>query len=45
MKAKATLFIFFFMQSLLIAQAPDAFNYQGVARDLLGNPKANQNIG
>ena len=30
---------------LLFLQAPMAFNYQGVARDLSGNPIANQNIG
>ena len=29
----------------LYAQAPQAFNYQGVARDLSNNPIVNQNIG
>jgi len=29
----------------LFAQAPNAFNYQGVARDLTGNPILNRNIG
>lgn len=29
----------------LLAQAPQAFNYQGVARDLAGNPVTNQTIG
>jgi hypothetical protein len=28
----------------IFAQAPQAFNYQGVARDLSGNPISNQNI-
>ena len=29
----------------LFSQAPQAFNYQGVARDVSGNPLTNQNIG
>lgn len=29
----------------IFAQAPNAFNYQGVARDLTGNPILNRNIG
>ena len=29
----------------IIAQAPQAFNYQGVARDLSGNPISNQDFG
>jgi len=28
----------------IFAQSPEAFNYQGVARDLSGNPLVNQNI-
>ena len=34
-----------FASVALFAQAPNAFNYQGVARDLSGNPIINQNIG
>jgi uncharacterized protein (TIGR02145 family) len=30
---------------VLFAQAPNAFNYQGVARDLTGSPIVNKNIG
>lgn len=30
---------------VLFAQAPNAFNYQGVARDLSGSPMVNKNIG
>lgn len=29
----------------IFAQAPNAFNYQGIARDLTGNPILNRNIG
>lgn len=34
-----------FITTSIFAQAPQAFSYQGVARDLSGNPIANQNIG
>lgn len=33
-----------FITTSTFAQAPQAFSYQGVARDLSGNPVANQNI-
>lgn len=35
----------FFIALTLFAQAPFAFNYQGIARDLTGNPLLNRNIG
>ncbi len=35
----------FLLTKILFAQAPDAFNYQGVARDLGGNPLSNKAIG
>ncbi len=33
------------LATIIFAQAPQAFNYQGVVRDLSGNPIPNQNIG
>lgn len=34
-----------FASTVLLAQSPDLFNYQGVARDLSGVPLQNKNIG
>ena len=45
MKTISTLFIFVFTTISIFAQAPQSFNYQGVARDLSGNPLPNQSIG
>jgi hypothetical protein len=45
MKTISTILIALFAIIVLQAQAPQAFNYQGVARDLSGNPIPNQNIG
>jgi hypothetical protein len=43
---KFTVFAFTILLSgLVLAQAPDLFNYQGVARDNGGNPLSNQPIG
>ena len=33
------------VSAFLFAQSPNLFNYQGVARDLAGNPLINKNIG
>lgn len=44
MKKTFTLFLFF-LSALVFAQAPQAVDYQGIARDLLGNPLVNQAIG
>lgn len=32
------------ISSIIFAQAPESFNYQGVIRDLSGNPKPNSNV-
>lgn len=37
--------VFFLSLGMLFAQAPQQFNYQGVARNTSGQPLANQNIG
>lgn len=44
---KKILFITFgvLISALIFGQSPQAFNYQGVARDLSGDPITNQNIG
>ena len=39
------LLIFVCAASNLFGQAPQAINYQGIARDLLGNPLSNQAVG
>ncbi len=41
---KLTLLAILF-SNFIFAQAPQSFNYQGAARDVSGNPIANQNIG
>lgn len=35
---------FLFVSSLLVAQVPEKFNYQGIARDEKGNPLSNQRM-
>ena len=45
MKTILTIAIAGFIAFPLFAQPPQAFNYQGVARDLSGAPLANKNIG
>jgi hypothetical protein len=45
MKNLITLTVTLFFYCSLFAQSPQAFNYQGVARDLSGNPLPSQNIG
>ena len=45
MKNIFTLVSFILSSAFLLAQAPQSFNYQGVARTLDGNPILNQNIG
>ncbi len=45
MKKLTILFLTILISFTIIAQAPQAFNYQGVARDLTGTPIVNQNIG
>lgn len=46
MKNKITLFLAALIMSItsLMAQSPNMINYQGVARNAVGNPIANQNI-
>lgn len=44
MKRVSFLLLFFVFSALAIAQVPQAFNYQGVSRDLSGNPIPNQTI-
>ncbi|MTB53180.1 hypothetical protein [Lewinella sp. W8] len=44
MKAIHLIILFTLFVGSLFAQAPQAFNYQGVARDLSGNPLPNQDI-
>lgn len=38
------IFIQLFMSTLLLAQVPQRFNYQGIARDAAGNPLAHQTM-
>lgn len=45
MKPFSIVLIFLFFTLTLFAQAPDAFNYQAVARDINNNPIPNQSIG
>lgn len=45
MKYSFTLFIGLCVSFTLLAQVPQAFNYQGVARDLTGTPLLDQNVG
>lgn len=45
MKYFLTILIISFLNLALVAQAPDAFNYQGVARDMSSVPIPDQNIG
>ena len=45
MKTLFTSFLALIITTTLFAQAPDMFNYQGLARDLSGNPMVNKNIG
>jgi uncharacterized protein (TIGR02145 family) len=45
MKRLLTTFLAVITSVVLFAQAPNAFNYQGVARDLTGSPIVNKNIG
>lgn len=45
MKSLTTILLVLFITSTAISQTPQAFNYQGIARDLSGNPIINQNIG
>lgn len=44
MKRVSFLLLFFVSSTLAFAQVPQAFNYQGVSRDLSGNPIPNQII-
>lgn len=44
MKQLITIIGALFFTTMLFAQAPQAFNYQGVARDLSGDPLPNQDI-
>ena len=41
---KKILLLFLLSSQVLLAQIPQAFNYQGIARDLSGNPLANKAI-
>ncbi|MBC7389606.1 MAG: hypothetical protein H7329_10370 [Opitutaceae bacterium] len=41
---KKILLLFLVSSQVLLAQIPQAFNYQGIARDLSGNPLANKAI-
>jgi len=45
MKQFLILTFIFFIAISTYAQSPQTFNYQGVARDLTGNPMADQDIG
>ncbi len=45
MKRGIFLLLAFLLPISFFAQAPQAFNYQGVARDLAGNPTTNKSIG
>lgn len=45
MKQTVTTIFGVLISVMIFAQAPQAFNYQGVARDLSGSPIPNQNIG
>lgn len=45
MKHLFTIITLLFLTITLFAQAPESFNYQGVARDNGGNVLANQNVG
>lgn len=45
MKKTLTFCFLFLFYTVIIAQAPQAFNYQGLARDVQNSPIANQNIG
>ena len=38
------IFLQLFMSTLLLAQVPQRFNYQGIARDAAGNPLAHQTM-
>lgn len=44
MKRVSILLLFSLLSTITMAQAPQAFNYQGVSRDLSGNPIPNQTI-
>ncbi|MBK9982935.1 MAG: hypothetical protein IPP15_11030 [Saprospiraceae bacterium] len=44
MKPVFILFLYTFLSVSAFAQSPQAFNYQGIARDLSGNPLVNRNI-
>ena len=45
MKRLITMLFVLCITTAIFAQAPNVFNYQGVARDLSGNPLLDQNIG
>jgi len=46
MMKKLTVLLFVLsITTLIFGQAPQGFNYQGIARDLSGNPLVNKNIG
>lgn len=42
---KALTLVLLFLSVMVFAQAPQAVDYQGIARDLIGNPLVNQAIG
>ena len=44
MKKNFTTLFAFIVSVTLFAQAPNVFNYQGIARDLSGNPITNKTI-